>query len=109
MSLLASIKQIRLTTPPHCRAKAVMLPTSPPPPMMLTFMMKFQSEGFAPRSAFASRLNAGQCRHDLISHGLHDFLHVRGVLGFAVGLLTMKSLRLGSELAVAAIKDAVAT
>src|SRR4051812_34769521 len=39
MSLLASIRQILLTTPPHCRAYAVMLPTSPPPPMMLTFMM----------------------------------------------------------------------
>src|SRR5262245_60066661 len=39
MSLLASIRQRWLPTPPHCSAKAVMLPTSPPPPTMLTFMV----------------------------------------------------------------------
>ena len=37
-SALASIRQMLLTTPPHCRANAVELPTKPPPPMMLTFM-----------------------------------------------------------------------
>ena len=39
-----------LTTPPHCKANAVMLPTSPPPPMMLTFMRPFRikSPTFAP-------------------------------------------------------------
>ena len=43
-SLLASMRQRWLTTPPHCRAYAVMLPTRPPPPMMLTFMGSFIPE-----------------------------------------------------------------
>src|SRR5438034_515637 len=42
MSLLASMRQMLLPTPPHCRAYAVMLPTRPPPPMMLTFMGIFR-------------------------------------------------------------------
>src|SRR5260370_263444 len=37
-SAFASIKQMLLTMPPHCKANAVELPTNPPPPMMLTFM-----------------------------------------------------------------------
>src|SRR5260370_34070505 len=36
-SLLASMRQIWLTRPEHCRANAVQLPTNPPPPMMETF------------------------------------------------------------------------
>src|SRR5438876_352487 len=36
-SLLASMRQISETTPAHCSAKPVQLPTNPPPPMMEIF------------------------------------------------------------------------
>src|SRR5262245_25750587 len=66
-SLLASMRQMLLTTPPHCRANAVELPTSPPPPMMLTFMED-------PR-----RVSHRACerRHHLIGDRPDELLHVR--------------------------------
>src|SRR5713226_3617557 len=110
ISLLASIRQMRLTTPPHCRAKAVMLPTSPPPPIMLTFMIEFSNMNFWPCSATASRLNATKGRHHLIRDRLYDFFQIRvfGVVRVTILLLSVKGIRLRSKFTVAAVKDAVA-
>src|SRR5262249_1154502 len=47
ISLLTSTSVILLTTPPHCKAYAAMLPTRPPPPMMHTFIRAlFPSDRF---------------------------------------------------------------
>src|SRR5438132_10646392 len=59
-SLLASITQRPLTMPPHWSAYAAMLPTSPPPPMMLTFM----------------GVLALQCCNDLFRDQLHKLLQI---------------------------------
>src|SRR5579883_1620668 len=62
-SALRSIRSIWLTTPPHWSAKAADEPTSPPPPMMLTFIP------VAPLSLISRRALSGrpvQRLHDLV-------------------------------------------
>src|SRR5438132_14434678 len=89
MSLLASMRQMWLTTPPHCKAYAVMLPTRPPPPMMLTFM-HISSSGT-------------QCRHDLIGDDPHQRFDVRSWRRLSIGagegmvLVAFEHLRLGGK------------
>src|SRR4051794_20405582 len=83
-SLLASMRQMSLTTPPHWSANAVMLPTRPPPPMMLTFMWSVSKVLLpSPRRGEGARdLPACpiQPRHHLIGDRLHQFLDVAGRL-----------------------------
>src|SRR5207244_1472334 len=53
-SALTSNRAISRTTPPVCKAKAAQEPTSPPPPIMLTFILRSE--------VFLSALGASQDR-----------------------------------------------
>src|SRR5262245_55646137 len=86
------MRQSSLTTPLACNANAVQLPTSPPPPMMETFIA-------------STRL---QLRHHLIRDRLHQLVNVsRHRLGFAIRLaLAGVAVDAANAVRLVALKDA---
>src|SRR5271167_2366051 len=86
-----------LTTPPHWRAYAVIEPTNPPPPMMLTFMCQSSALGHA--------------RHHLVGDGFDQLIHVRFPMQMTIcrrRLFALARVRPRAGLGVAAIDQAVA-
>src|SRR5687768_8648474 len=80
---LASRRWISETTPAHWRAKAALLPTRPPPPMMLTFILvrrlrvkAFRTWLFQPPRNLARRRSSAGGGHDLVGDRLDEDLDV---------------------------------
>src|SRR3954465_5826775 len=88
-SALTSIRSMPLTTPPHCKANAAHDPTSPPPPMMLTFMRQAPIDLSSCFTLFVGSARRGlpgavQSVHDLVGDGLDQGVDI-GAAGVAVG------------------------
>src|SRR5262249_24745380 len=105
VSLLASVRQRRLTTPPHWSAYPVMVRLRPSPPMMLTFM-RFTREIRRRRFAGASRLHVQGCHH-LVGDRLHQRFEVRHRSSVAVAARLRLALARRHGLGVTAAEGVV--